>query len=401
MSLFDKFQQLRHTRAWLDAAHLTPFGLVTESLGSPTDGVINGQPVILAGTNNYLGLTFQADCQQAAKVAIDQFGTGTTGSRMANGTYPEHALLEAELAAFYDCRHAMIFSTGYQANLGIISALIGPGDFVLIDADSHASIYDGCRLAQGEVLRFRHNDPADLDKRLTRLGPEKARRTLVIVEGIYSMLGDQAPIQEIVAVKNRHGALLLLDEAHSLGVLGHRGRGLAEAAGVEAEIDFINGTFSKSLAGIGGFCVSRRDELELIRFAVRPYIFTASSSPATVATTRVALKWLEQSPDLRTKLWNNAQRLYDGLAALGLKLGPQVSPIVAVQARDAHQAAQVWQALLQRGVYVNLVLPPGAPNGLSLLRLSVSAAHRPSQIDQIVAAFTELAALLPRELAPA
>ncbi len=395
MSLFDKFHALQVTRNWLNEQQLTPFGLVTEALISPTEGIINGQPMILAGTNNYLGLTFDAECQQAAKTAIDRFGTGTTGSRMANGTYPEHAALERELAAFYGVKYGMIFSTGYQANLGLISALVGPGDTVMIDADSHASIYDGCRLSQAEVLRFRHNDPSDLDKRLTRLGPNKARNTLIIVEGIYSMLGDRAHLPDILQVKQKHGALLLLDEAHSLGVLGATGRGLAEEQGVEAAVDFINGTFSKSLAGIGGFCVSNCPELELIRFAVRPYIFTASSSPATVATTRVALKHLQNAEPLRKKLWENATRLYNGLAALNLKLGPEITPIIGVHTASPEQALKTWEALLNRGIYVNLVLPPGAPNGLSLLRLSVSAAHQKAQIEHIIAAFAELSADLP------
>ena len=389
MSLFDKFQPIIDIRAELQQLGIMPFGAVTEKLLSATEGIVNGHQVILAGTNNYLGLTFDPACIAAAKTAIDEQGTGTTGSRMANGTFAEHLQLEQELAQFFDRRHAIVFSTGYAATMGMASTLAGPGDVIVLDADSHASLYDGVRLSGADIIRFRHNDAADLEKRLRRLG-ERIANTLIIVEGIYSMLGDQAPLGEIAAVKRRHGGMLLVDEAHSLGMLGDHGRGVAEAQGVEDAVDFIVGTFSKSLGAIGGYCVSNHPQLEAVRFATRSYIFTASPSPSVIASTRAALRLLQQRPELRERLWVNAQRLYDGLQALGFRMSPQVSPVVAVTIGERDQAIGWWQRLLELGVYVNLVMPPASPTDNSLLRCSISAAHSRAQIDRILDAFAAL-----------
>ncbi len=386
MSLFDKFQPIADIQAELQALGVMPFGAVTEKLLSPTEAIVDGHKVILAGTNNYLGLTFDPECLEAAKKAIDELGTGTTGSRMANGTFAGHVALEKELAEFFDRKHSIVFSTGYAATMGMGSTLAGPGDVIVLDADSHASIYDGVRLGGADVIRFRHNDPADLDKRLRRLG-DRIDNTLIIVEGIYSMMGDQAPLAEIAAVKRKYGGLLLVDEAHSLGMLGDHGRGVAEAAGVEDDVDFVVGTFSKSLGAIGGYCVSNHDALNAIRFAIRSYIFTASPSPSVIASTRAALRLMQERPYLREQLWDNAQRLYDGLKALGLQVSPEVSPVVAVTIKERNQAIDWWNRLLQLGAYVNLVMPPASPTDNSLLRCSVSAAHSPEQIDRIIEAF--------------
>ena len=394
MSLFDKFQPLIDIRAELSELGIMPFGAVTEKILSATEGIVNGHKVILAGTNNYLGLTFAPECIAAAKQALEEQGTGTTGSRMANGTFAEHIKLEQELATFFDRKHAIVFSTGYAATMGMGSTLAGPGDVILLDADSHASIYDGVKLGGADVIRFRHNDPADLEKRLRRLG-ERTANTLIIVEGIYSMLGDQSPLAEIAAVKRKYGGMLLVDEAHSLGMLGEHGRGVAEDQGVEKDVDFIVGTFSKSLGAIGGYCVSNHPQLEAVRFAIRSYIFTASPSPSLIASTRAALRLMQERPELRTQLWDNAQRLYDGLKALGFEVSPQVSPVVAVTIKNRDQAISWWDQLMHNGVYVNLVMPPASPTKDSLLRCSVSAAHSSEQIDQIVAAFAALLEKVP------
>jgi 8-amino-7-oxononanoate synthase len=308
---------------------------------------------------------------------------------MANGSYSNHRRLERELAAFYEMRDAIVFSTGYQANLGLLAGLTGPNDVVMLDADCHASIYDGCKLAGAEVIRFRHNNVDDLAKRMRRLGA-RAADTLIVIEGIYSMLGDRAPLEEIVAVKREFGGYLLVDEAHSLGVLGERGRGLVEEAGVLADADFIVGTFSKSLGGAGGFCVSDLPALDLIRYSSRPYIFTASPSPATIASTRQALVKLAAGRDLRAKLTANYRRLHSELAAMGYTLGAPASPVIAVVLNDRLEALQFWKSLVQHGVYVNLMLPPATPNGVSLIRCSVSAAHSEEQIAAVSAAFAEL-----------
>ncbi|MEE9342678.1 MAG: pyridoxal phosphate-dependent aminotransferase family protein [Gammaproteobacteria bacterium] len=389
MSLFEKFTPLINIRAELNELGVMPFGAVTEKLLSPTEGIVEGKQVILAGTNNYLGLTFEPECIEAAKTALEEQGTGTTGSRMANGTFTEHMLLEKELAEYFDRKHAIVFSTGYNATMGMAATIAGPGDTILLDADSHASLYDGVMLGGADVIRFRHNDPADLEKRLRRL-KEKTSNTLIIVEGIYSMVGDQSPLAEIAAIKRQYGGMLLVDEAHSLGMLGEHGRGVAEAAGVEEDVDFIVGTFSKSLGATGGYCVSNHPELEAIRFAVRAYIFTASPSPSIIASTRAALKLMQERPHLRTQLWDNAQQLHDGLINLGLIVSPQVSPVIAVTIKDRNQAIVAWQQLLNTGVYVNLVMPPASPTDDSLLRCSVSAAHSTQQIDKIINAFSQL-----------
>ena len=389
--MFEHLRALAETRrALLADERVSPFGTVVEKVISATEAIMDGRRTILAGTNNYLGLTFDPACIEAATAALHDEGTGTTGSRMANGTFAAHAALERELAEFCGRRHTVVFSTGYLASLGALSTLPGRDDVILIDTDCHASIYDGCRLGAAEVLRFRHNNVEDLETRLRRLG-ERSRRTLIVVEGIYSMLGDRAPLAAIAGLKERHGAYLLVDEAHSFGVLGEHGRGLAEEAGVEAAVDFVLGTFSKSLGTIGGFCASDHPELDSLRYASRPYLFTASPSPSIVASARTALALLQARPELRRRLWDNARHLYGRLHELGLPLGPEPSPVVAVTMATPEEGLAFWRGLLAQGVYVNLVPPPAAPNGGCLLRCSVGAAHTPEQIERIADAFAALA----------
>jgi 8-amino-7-oxononanoate synthase len=260
---------------------------------------------------------------------------------------------------------------------------------ILLDADCHASIYDGCRLGGAEVIRFRHNDIGDLEKRLQRL-EKRNTNVLIVAEGLYSMMGDRAPLAEIASLKNKYGAYLVVDEAHSLGVLGKNGRGLAEEAGVEESVDFVIGTFSKSLGAIGGFCSSNHPELNLIRYASRPYIFTASSSPSTIASTRTALRIMRAKPELQHQLWDNANLLYQRLKGLDFNVGPEASPIIAVRYANVEDAIVIWNGLLERGIYVNMVLPPATPDGGALLRCSLSAAHSTEQIEKIGDAFASL-----------
>jgi 8-amino-7-oxononanoate synthase len=390
VDIFEKYSLPASRHQHLLSAGHDPFGVVMEAVYSATEARINGQRTILAGTNNYLGLTFDPAAVDAAVHAIERFGTGTTGSRIANGTQEGHTQLEAALARFLDRRSVMVFSTGYQANLGAIAGLAGPKDVILVDADSHASIYDACKLSGATVVRFRHNDPDDLDRRLVRLEGEGACK-LVVVEGLYSMLGDQAPVAEFAAVKKRHGAYLLVDEAHSLGVLGDRGRGVAEADGVEGEVDFVVGTFSKSLGATGGFAASNHPKFDLLRFCARPYMYTASASPATVASVLAALRQIEARPELRERLRTNAVALREGLSALGFDIASPMGPIVAIRMTGEDTAVFAWNRLLAHGVYVNLALPPGTPNNLCILRCSLSAAHTLEQIDQICHRFAAVA----------
>lgn len=393
MTLFDKFKEARETFHALMGNDLLPIGLSTDRLYSATEGEIFGRRTILAGTNNYLGLTFHPEVIEAAKHALDCFGTGSTGSRMASGTYSGHLELESELADFFGKSVAIVFTTGYQANLGMISTLVGSDDTIFIDADSHASIYDGARMSGADIYRFRHNNPQDLAKRLNRLG-DQAKGALVVLEGIYSMLGDRALLKEFIEVKKKYECYLLLDEAHSLGMLGTQGQGLAEELGVSEDIDFIVGTFSKSLGCIGGYCVSNLEEMDLVRNAIRAYMFTASSTPSVIATARAALRIMRNSPDLRERLWHNARRAYDALKRLGFQLGPEPSPVIAAVIPTANQAVAAWRILLEHGVYVNLVVPPASPGSYSLLRLSLSSSHSDEQVDQIINGYKEVQAKL-------
>jgi 8-amino-7-oxononanoate synthase len=391
MDVFDKYALVSGRHAKALQAGADPFGVCVSDLLSATRGRINGRDTILVGTNNYLGLTLDPACMEAAVAAIREHGTGTTGSRIANGTYAIHRALEHEIADFMNRRGALVFPTGYQANLGMLAGLAGPRDVIFMDADSHSSIYDGCRLSGATVVRFRHNDADDLDRRLARLA-DQGECKLIIVEGIYSMLGDQAPLREFAEVKARHGAYLLVDEAHSVGVLGKHGRGAAEQQGVESAVDFVAGTFSKSLGAVGGFVASDHPKFEILRFCCRQYMFTASSSPSSIASVQTAFRRIREEPELRQRLWVNADALYDGLTALGFEVCSAKSPIIAVRLPDEQTAFWAWNRLLEYGVYVNLALPPGTPNGACLLRCSVSAAHTRDEIALVCERFARMAA---------
>lgn len=393
--LLDRFAPLMEQRdALFGDGGADPFQVKMDEVLSQTEAMIDGRRTILAGTNNYLGLTFAPEALDAAHAALDACGTGTTGSRVANGTYGGHKELERTLSDFYGMKHAMVFSTGFLANLGILSTLMGPDDYILMDADCHASIYDGVRGSQAQIIRFKHNDAADLDKRLGRLD-KKPGNKLVVVEGIYSMLGDRAPLKEIVAVKKKHeNVYLLSDEAHSLGVLGKYGRGLPEEVGCEDDVDFIVGTFSKSVGTVGGFCVSNHPQFDALRLMCRAYVFTASLPPSVVASATVNLDLVKKGGALRKRLMRNAKKLEQGLTALGLKVASENSPVVAVVAPDPQTAAVFWRGLIEAGVYVNLALPPATPFGYSLLRASLCAAHTEEQLDDVIAVFADVAARL-------
>lgn len=385
MSKFDGL--IAERQALIDTGVTDPFAIVMEQVKSPTEAVIAGRDTILLGTYNYMGMTFDADVLAAGHAALDQFGSGTNGSRMLNGTFRDHMAVEQALRDFYGVSGAIVFSTGYMANLGMISTLAGKGDYVILDADSHASIYDGCKQGYAEIVRFRHNDVADLDKRLGRL-PKDAGK-LVVLEGVYSMLGDIAPLKDMVAVAKKHGAMVLSDEAHSMGFFGPNGRGVYEDQGLEGEVDFVVGTFSKSVGTVGGFCVSNHPKFEAIRLACRPYIFTASLPPSVVATAEASIRKLMTAHAKRAQLWSNARRLHGGLKAMGFRLGTENpdSAIVAVILDDQNQAVAMWQGLLEAGVYVNMARPPATPAGTFLLRCSLCAEHSDAQIDTVLAKF--------------
>jgi 8-amino-7-oxononanoate synthase len=388
MGLFDRHAGLLDAYRDVRTTGADPFQIRMERVLSPTEAIINGKKCLTVGTNNYFGLTFDPSCMQAAIDAIQAEGTGTTGSRIANGSYSEHVALEREIAEFYGKKHCMVFTTGYQANLGVISTLVGAEDFLLIDADSHASIYDACKQTQAEVVRFKHNDPASLEARLRRLGDKPGNR-LVVLEGIYSMLGDSAPLKEFVEVCKKYDAYVLVDEAHSLGALGDNGRGLCESAGVLDDCHFIVGTFSKTLGAIGGYCVSNDPDFDILRVTTRAYMFTASLPPSIVASVRQALRVVRtRGAELRKQLWDNVHTLYDGLVAQGFKLGPEYGPVVGVHLPDRMTAIGFWRAMLDAGIYVNVAVPPATPNGVSLLRCSLCAVHTKEQLEHMIEVMT-------------
>ncbi|ENY81686.1 MULTISPECIES: serine palmitoyltransferase [Sphingopyxis] len=386
--LFSKFDPLIEQRAALLATGVTdPFSLVMEKVLSPTVAICNGRETILLGTYNYMGMTFDEDVIAAGKDALDKFGSGTTGSRVLNGTYQGHKECEDALKEFYAMDHAMVFSTGYQANLGIISTIAGKGDYVILDIDSHASIYDGCKMGDAEIVAFRHNDVEALEKRLKRLPAEAGK--LVVLEGVYSMLGDVAPLKEMIRVSKENGAMVLVDEAHSMGFIGEHGRGVAEAQGVIDDVDFIIGTFSKSVGTVGGFCVSNHPKFEILRLVCRPYVFTASLPPSVVATAATSIRKLMHGSNKRAHLWENSKTLHKGLQGLGFTLGteePQ-SAIIAVIMPDLEKGAMMWEALLEEGLYVNLARPPATPAGMTLLRCSLCAEHSSEQVSEILGRF--------------
>ena len=386
--LFSKFDPLIQQRETLLATGVTdPYNLVMEKVISPTVAICNGRETILLGTYNYMGMTFDEDVIAAGKDALDKFGSGTTGSRVLNGTYQGHKECEEALKEFYAMDHAMVFSTGYQANLGIISTIAGKGDYVILDIDSHASIYDGCKMGDAEIVAFRHNDVDALEKRLKRLPADAGK--LVVLEGVYSMLGDVAPLREMIRVSKEAGAMVLVDEAHSMGFIGENGRGVAEAQGVLDDVDFVIGTFSKSVGTVGGFCVSNHPKFEIMRLVCRPYVFTASLPPSVVATAATSIRKLMHGSNKRAHLWENSKDLHKGLRDLGFQLGtaePQ-SAIIAVIMPDLEQGAMMWEALLEEGLYVNLARPPATPAGMTLLRCSLCAEHSIDQVGEILGRF--------------
>ena len=398
MDLLDKLHPVAGRLAAFGGGAV-PFDTIIEDVCGPTEVVIAGRRTLMCGSNNYFGLSFHPEVIAAGHAALDRDGSGTTGSRAANGTYAAHRRLEDAFADVYAKRHALVFTTGYQANLAVISGLCGPGDTVLLDVESHASIYDGARLSGAEAFAFRHNSAADLARKLAH--QQAGRRCLVVVEGLYSISGDIAPLAEIVAACEEAGAYLLVDEAHSFGAFGPHGLGCVEAQGVLERVDFVLGTFSKALAGVGGYCVSDHDALPLLHFAARPYVFTASGSPANIAGVEAALRILRSDPSLRERLWSNVRRMRVGLARAGFDVLAIESPIVPIEVGTAEQTVAMWRALLESGVYVNLVLPPGCRPDACLLRTSYSAAHTPDQIDRALATFEQVGRALSVIGAPA
>ncbi|WP_316229067.1 pyridoxal phosphate-dependent aminotransferase family protein [Bradyrhizobium sp. SZCCHNR1070] len=370
-----------------------PLSIVVDDVVDTVTAVVAGRRTLMFGTNSYLGLNFNPACIEASVEAARHYGTGSTASRVAAGNHRLHVMLEEDIATLYGRRDAVIFSTGFMANLGVISALARKGDMIFVDAHCHASIFDACRLSGAQVESFAHNDRSDLDSQFARSnvpGPQ----TLVICEGLYSVRGDLGELKGLTTVARRHGAVVIVDEAHSLGIYGRYGRGIAEHLGVEANVDVIVGTFSKSLGGIGGYAVSDSSALRALRFMSRPYLYTASLPPPIVAAARRALHLIGAEPKLRDDLWRNARAMHDGLARIGVRPCADPGPVGSIRMPGLAAGYEFWKALLDRGIYVNLLVPPATPDGDVVLRFSVSAAHTPDQIRAAVNAVAEVSKLV-------
>jgi len=395
MDLLDKLRAVTaRCERLADGAAMPGLTVIDRVLG-PCEVVVQGRPTLMFGSNNYLGLTLHPEVVEAGRQALLDYGAGTTGSRTANGTLAQHEELERQFAEWFGKRHAIIFSTGYQANLSLIGGLCGPDDVILIDSDSHASIYDATRQTASKVIGFRHNSPESLNRKLERLGGDKnGRNHLVVVEGLYSIRGDVAPLREIVDVCRAHKAYILVDEAHSLGTYGETGLGCAEAQGVLGEVDFVVGTFSKSLAGIGGVCVSDHPELRALHFLARAYVFIASGSPSNIASVGAAVRVVRRHPELRDRLWANVHLLRKGLQEIGYVIGDSESPIVPILIGDERRTVALWQELLTAGLYVNVILPPGCPQDDCVLRASCSAAHTAQDISRALEIFARVGSAL-------
>jgi len=391
MDLFSKFDHVIAERDRLiELNEVNPFDVVMDQMISPTVAICGGRETMLLGTYNYMGMTFDPDVITAGKEALAEFGAGTTGSRVFNGTYAGHRAVEQILCEFYGMNHAMVFSTGYQANLGIISTIVGKCDYILLDIDSHASIWDGCKMSDAEVVPFKHNDSSALERRLSRMPADAGK--LLVLEGVYSMLGDVAPLREMIGIAKKYGAMVLVDEAHSMGVLGRNGRGAAEDQDCLDEVDFIIGTFSKSVGTVGGFCISNHPKFEIMRLTCRPYVFTASLPPNVVAAACASIKKLAHAREKRRRLWENSRTLHEGLKAAGFQLGVDEphSAIISLIMPSLECGILFWSALLDEGLYVNLARPPATPAHMTLLRCSLCADHTLDQVRQAIDIFTRV-----------
>ncbi len=376
MDLFEKCRKYTAAKEVM-AAGCYPYFRVIETEQNP-EVTVEGKRMIMLGSNNYLGLTSHPKVKEAAIEAIRTYGSGCAGSRFLNGTLDIHVKLEQRLAGFFRKEAALTFSTGYQTNLGIISALAGKDDVLVIDKLDHASIIDACRLSFAEIKKFKHNDISSLEFALTECGN---RGKLVVVDGVYSMEGDIAPLPGIVKVCKTHGARLMVDDAHGVGVLGKTGRGTAEHFGLEQDVDIIMGTYSKSLASIGGFVAASEDVIHYMKHTSRPLIFSASPPPASVVAVLAALDIIDQEPERRERLWNNTRRMLEGFKQLGFNTGVSETPIVPLLMGEMDRAFMMWKTLSDDGVFVNPVVPPATTAGRCLIRTSYMATHTEAMLD--------------------
>ena len=366
---------------------LYPYFLPLENTEG-TEVIMEGRKIVMIGSNNYLGLTTHPKVREAAIAAIKKYGTSCTGSRFLNGTLKMHLEAEEKFAAFVGKEASLMFATGMQANLGCISAVLGRDDIVIIDKDDHASIVDACRLGFGKMARFIHNDLSSLERQL-KAAPSTSG-VLVIVDGVYSMGGDIAPLPEIVDLTQKYGARLYVDDAHSLGVLGPQGRGTAAQFGLTDQVDMIMGTFSKSFASIGGFVAGDADVMEWVKHGARSFIFSASIPPSQVAAAVASLEIMQTEPEWLERLWRNTRKMHEGYRSMGFNIGPSETPVIPIIIGDELKTQLAWKALFDAGIYTNAVFPPAVPPAKSLLRTSYMATHTDAQLDFVLDTFYQI-----------
>jgi 8-amino-7-oxononanoate synthase len=381
MDLFSKCSQLHPVVELMNAGFHAYYRVLDSS--PDAEVVVEGRPMIMLGSNNYLGLAADARVKRAAADAIARWGAGTTGSRVLNGTLAVHTRLEKRLARFVRRDAAILFTSGYMANLGVISSLASRGDCVVVDRHAHASIVDGAKLSYAEVKRFRHNDVKDLERVLETCG-ESGK--LVAVDGIYSMTGEIAPLPRIVEACRRHGARLMVDDAHGLGVLGREGRGTVEHFGLEDAVDVLVGTTSKAIPAIGGFAAAAQPVVDFLRLSAtnRPFFFATAAPASALAAIEVALDLVEREPARRRRLWASTRRFLHALGRMGFDTCRSQTPIVPVAVGSIERAFELWKALSDEAIFVNVVLPPAVPAGACLIRMSLTATHTDAQIDRVL-----------------
>ncbi len=377
MNLFEKCHQYTTARE-LEAVGLYPYFLPLEDTEG-TEVLINGRRILMIGSNNYLGLTTDPRVRQAAIDAVQRFGTSCTGSRFLNGTLALHQELEARIANFVNKDAALVFSTGFQVNLGVISCLVGRGDIVVADKEDHASIVDGCMLAMGEMRRFSHNNLEHLDRVLGKIDEKVG--VLVVVDGVFSMGGDLSPLPEIIPICKKYGSRLMVDDAHSMGVMGG-GRGTAAHFDVTDDVDLIMGTFSKSFASLGGFIAGDGEVIHYIQHHARSLIFSASMPASNVAAVLAALEIIETEPEHVQRLWDVTERMRSGLEKMGFNIGASVTPIIPILIGEMEKTFLAWKMCFEKGVYTNAVVSPAVPPDQGLLRTSYMATHTNEQIDR-------------------
>lgn len=391
MSILSKCASFKYVHE-LQAMGIYPYFTPIQE-ATATEARIGGEWKVMVGSNNYLGLTHHPKVLEAAERAARQYGAGSTGSRFLNGTLDLHYELESRLAAFFGKESALVFTTGYQASLGVLASLVGRDDHVFLDRLDHASLVDGARLGIGDVHRYAHGDFDGLARQLARVSAESGK--LVATDGVFSMEGSIVDLPRLVAVSKKHGASILVDEAHALGVLGADGAGTVSHFGLGDQVDLILATFSKSLASIGGVVAGAEDVIHFIRHHSRSLIFTAGMPPASVAGALAALEILQTEPERRERLWANTRRVASGLRSMGFDVGASQTPVIPVLIGDPYQAMATWRALFDEGLFTHPIIPPAVPAHACRIRVSMSAEHSDEQVDRVLAAFERIAASPP------